>query len=70
MIETREHLIHLLTEAVQIEHNLLCSYLYAAFSLKRAGEPGLNAAPTVASSFTSPPTLPRVSNVRDRRVAP
>ncbi|HEY8617942.1 ferritin-like domain-containing protein [Phenylobacterium sp.] len=42
MIETREHLIHVLTEAAQIEHNLLCSYLYAAFSLKRPGEPGLS----------------------------
>ena len=41
MIETREQLIHVLTEAAQIEHNLLCSYLYAAFSLKRPGEPGL-----------------------------
>lgn len=30
MIETREHLIHVPTEAAQIEHNLLCSYLYAA----------------------------------------
>ncbi len=34
----REYLIHLLTEAAEIEHNLLCSYLYAAFSLKRGGE--------------------------------
>lgn len=34
----REYLIHLLTEAAEIEHNLLCSYLYAAFSLKSAGE--------------------------------
>lgn len=41
MIESREHLIHVLTEAAEIEHNLLCSYLYAAFSLKRRGEPGL-----------------------------
>ncbi|HEX2560565.1 ferritin-like domain-containing protein [Phenylobacterium sp.] len=41
MIETREQLIHVLTEAAQIEHNLLCSYLYAAFSMKRAGEAGL-----------------------------
>lgn len=48
MIETREHLIHVLTEAAQIEHNLLCSYLYAAFSLKRAGEPGLSAAQATA----------------------
>lgn len=41
MIETREQLIHMLTEAAEIEHNLLCSYLYAVFSMKRAGEPGL-----------------------------
>ncbi len=44
MIETREHLIHVLTEAAQIEHNLLCSYLYAAFSLKRPGDDGLTPA--------------------------
>ena len=31
----RDKLVHLLTEAAEIEHNLLCSYLYAAFSLKR-----------------------------------
>lgn len=44
IIETREQLIHVLTEAAEIEHNLLCSYLYAAFSLKRAGDPGLTPA--------------------------
>jgi hypothetical protein len=32
----RDTLIHLLTEAAEIEHNLLCSYLYAALSLKNA----------------------------------
>ena len=37
----RDRLIHLLTEAAEIEHNLLCSYLYAAFSLKRGAEDGL-----------------------------
>ena len=42
MIESREQLIHRLTEAAEIEHNLLCSYLYAVFSLRRAGEPGLS----------------------------
>ncbi|RYF94798.1 MAG: hypothetical protein EON95_03955 [Caulobacteraceae bacterium] len=42
-IRTREHLIHLLTEAAEVEHDLLCAYLYATFSLKRAGEPGLTA---------------------------
>jgi len=34
MASPRDYLIHLLTEAAEIEHNLLCSYLYAAFSLK------------------------------------
>lgn len=34
MNRSRDYLIHLLTEAAEIEHNLLCSYLYAAFSLK------------------------------------
>jgi CDGSH-type Zn-finger protein/uncharacterized Fe-S cluster protein YjdI len=32
---TREQLIHLLAEAAELEHNLMCTYLYAAFSLKR-----------------------------------
>ena len=38
---SREQLFHLLAEAAEIEHTLMCSYLYAAFSLKRAGEPGV-----------------------------
>jgi len=33
----REQLFHLLAEASEIEHTLMCSYLYAAFSLKTAG---------------------------------
>lgn len=33
---SREHVLHLLAEAAELEHNLLCSYLYAAFSLKRS----------------------------------
>lgn len=36
-ISTREQLLHLLAEASEFEHNLLCCYLYAAFSLKRRG---------------------------------
>lgn len=31
---TREQLIHALDEAAELEHNLMCTYLYAAFSLK------------------------------------
>ena len=44
VIGSREQLLHLLAEAAEIEHTLMCSYLYAAFSLKRAGEPGVSEA--------------------------
>jgi hypothetical protein len=37
----REQLLHLLAEASEIEHTLMCSYLYAAFSLRRGEEEGL-----------------------------
>ena len=39
----REMLIHALYEAAELEHNLMCTYLYAAFSLK-TGEDGLTTA--------------------------
>ncbi len=42
-IETREELIFLLAEAAAIEHNLMCCYLYAAWSLKRGERDGLTA---------------------------
>jgi hypothetical protein len=42
LLKTREHLVHLLSEASEIEHNLLCSYIYAAVSLKKDRE-GLSA---------------------------
>ena len=32
---SREQLIYWLHEAAEIEHHLMCCYLYAAFSLKR-----------------------------------
>lgn len=38
---SREHLVHALYEAAELEHNLMCTYLYAAFSLKRAIDEGL-----------------------------
>jgi hypothetical protein len=44
VIGSREQLLHLLAEASEIEHTLMCSYLYAAFSLKRRGESGLSKA--------------------------
>jgi hypothetical protein len=39
VVESREHLWYLLTEASQLEHMIMCQYLYAMFSLKLgAGE--------------------------------
>ena len=37
----RETLVHALYEAAELEHNLMCTYLYAAFSLKAGVEDGL-----------------------------
>ena len=34
VLESREQLLNALAEAAEIEHNLMCCYLYAAFSLK------------------------------------
>lgn len=41
--QSREQLLHLLAEASEFEHNLLCCYLYAAFSLKGDDATGLDA---------------------------
>ena len=46
---TREALLHRLYEAAELEHNLMCTYLYAAFSLKEAGE-GLSADEAAATA--------------------
>src|SRR5215813_455917 len=45
---TREQLVHSLYEAAEIEHNLMCTYLYAAFSLKDGEREGLSAEETAA----------------------
>ncbi len=42
-IANREDLIFLLSEAAELEHGLLCSYLFAAFSLKGDPDEGLAA---------------------------
>jgi len=39
---TREALIHQLYEAAELEHNLMCTYLYAAFSLRSGTAEGLS----------------------------
>ena len=43
-VESREELMYLLGEACEIEHGLLCEYLYAQFSLKRGPDEGLTEA--------------------------
>jgi hypothetical protein len=40
-VESREELVYLLGEASELEHGLLCEYLYAQFSLKRSVAEGL-----------------------------
>jgi hypothetical protein len=40
-VESREQLVYLLGEACEIEHGLLCEYLYAQFSLKRGVDEGV-----------------------------
>jgi len=40
---SREALWYLLNEAAEIEHNLMCCYLYAVFSLREPGYPSLTA---------------------------
>lgn len=41
VIEDREELIYLLSEASQLEHMVLCEYLYGSFSLKRDASEGV-----------------------------
>jgi CDGSH-type Zn-finger protein/uncharacterized Fe-S cluster protein YjdI len=43
VLESREQLFSALGEAAELEHNLVCLYLYAAFSLKRTTEEGITA---------------------------
>ncbi|MDX6337462.1 MAG: hypothetical protein QOG05_4802 [Streptosporangiaceae bacterium] len=43
VIEHREALIYMLCEAAELEHGIMCQYLFAAFSLKESEEEGLTA---------------------------
>ena len=45
---SREQLIHLLYEAAELEHTLMCTYLYAAFSLRDGEAEGLSNAEAAA----------------------
>jgi hypothetical protein len=40
-IESRVHLLSTLAEAAELEHNLMCMYLYSLFSLKTSTDEGL-----------------------------
>ncbi|MBV8720413.1 MAG: CDGSH iron-sulfur domain-containing protein [Chloroflexi bacterium] len=44
VIEHREALIYMLCEAAELEHAIMCQYLYAAFSLKQSPDEGLTPA--------------------------
>src|SRR6187431_1870379 len=41
LVPSREQLIHHLYEAAELEHCLMCTYLYAAFSLRSGTDEGL-----------------------------
>jgi len=43
VVENREHLWNLLIQAAQVEHLIMCQYLYASFSLKTGPDEGLTA---------------------------
>jgi hypothetical protein len=43
VVAGRPQLFHLLAEAAEVEHTLMCTYLYAAFSLKGESDEGLSA---------------------------
>jgi hypothetical protein len=41
-VERREELVWLLAQACELEHGLMCEYLFAQFTLKRSSEEGLS----------------------------
>ena len=44
VVEHREQLIYLLREAAELEHTIMCEYLFAAFTMKQRTDEGLTAA--------------------------
>src|SRR4030095_1401150 len=41
-VESREELVWLLVQAAELEHGLMCEYLFAQFTLKRSRDEGLS----------------------------
>jgi CDGSH-type Zn-finger protein/truncated hemoglobin YjbI len=50
VIEHREALIYMLCEAAELEHGIMCQYLFAAFSLKQTADEGLAEAEAEAAN--------------------
>ncbi len=50
VIEHREALIYMLCEAAELEHGIMCQYLFAAFSLKQTTDEGLTEAELAAAA--------------------
>jgi hypothetical protein len=50
VVENREEIIFLLTEASELEHMLMLQYLFAAFSLKTDAGEGLTEETTLTSA--------------------
>ncbi|HEX4656929.1 MAG TPA: ferritin-like domain-containing protein [Streptosporangiaceae bacterium] len=50
VIEHREALIYMLCEAAELEHGIMCQYLFAAFSLKQSTDEGLTEAQLAAAN--------------------
>ena len=48
MIEHREALIYILSQAAELEHGIMTQYLFAAFSLKQSAAEGLTEAEAAA----------------------
>src|SRR5690349_23461559 len=48
VIEHREALIYMLCQAAELEHGIMCQYLFAAFSLKQTADEGLTPDQVVA----------------------
>jgi CDGSH-type Zn-finger protein/truncated hemoglobin YjbI len=48
VIEHREALIYMLCEAAELEHGIMCQYLFAAFSMKQSEDEGLTPAELAA----------------------
>src|SRR4051812_11772628 len=48
VVGNRKELTYLLSQGAELEHGLMCEYLYAAFSLKTSAGPGLRADQLVA----------------------